>query len=107
MDPDAELLVRVNEKRDFFGAVCADTLNDWNLAKTFGEFLVRILPESEVMGHAILVRAHRHLGNTEAAFSELEQSKKRMANRTLAPWETQMLVPMLEDEERKLLRRRG
>lgn len=103
MDADAELLLRVNGKSNFFGAVCADTLDDWSLAKDFGEFLIRILPESEVMGHAVLARAHRHLGNSEAAWSELEQSKRRMANRTLEPWEVQMLAPLLEEEERKLL----
>jgi hypothetical protein len=69
MDRDNDLLQRVVaaiDKADFFRSILQnDTFEDWNLAKEFGEFLVRIEPDSEVMGHALLVRAHRHLGNSQ------------------------------------------
>lgn len=103
MDPDAELLIRVNNTRDFFRSVCCDdALDDWNLAKEFGEFLVRILPDTEVMGHAVLARAHRHTGNLELALIELNECLARMRNRALEPWEVEMLLPMVREEEKFL-----
>lgn len=104
MDPDAELLGRVSVAKDFFGSVCRDSLDDWGLAKEFGEFLVRIQPDSEVMGHALLVRAHRHLGNLELALAELDLCRARTENRKLEPWEIEMLVPLLAQEESLLSR---
>jgi hypothetical protein len=102
VDSDAELIARVSSAKDFFGRVCNDTLDDWSLAKDFGEFLVRILPDPEVMGHAILVRAHRHLGNRELALAELDQCRVRTSNRKPEPWEMEMLVPLLTEEQRLL-----
>jgi hypothetical protein len=104
MDLEKELLTRVNDNKDFFGSVFfRDTLDDWNVAKDLGEFLVRTLPDSEVMGHALLTRAHRHLGNRELAIEELKQCQLRTANRKLEPWEIEMLLPLLTEEERHLL----
>jgi hypothetical protein len=104
LDSDAELLVRVNNISDFFGAVFSrDDLDDWSLVKDFGEFLVRILPDAEIMGHALLARAYRHLGNLELALDELKQCRSRTANRTLEPWETEMFDAFFA-EEVKLLR---
>jgi hypothetical protein len=106
MNSDEELLTRVIgaiDKRDFFrSTLLKDTFDDWNLAKDLGEFLVRIEPVSEVMGHALLARAHRHLGNPELALAELKQCQARTANRELEPWEVEMLLPLLEEEERLL-----
>lgn len=62
--------------KDFLGFVfLRDSLDDWNLAKDMGEFLIRTIPSSEIMGHALLTRAHRHLGNLELARSELRESR--------------------------------
>ena len=102
MDSDAQLLMRVSNVRDFFGSAWRDSLDDWDLAKDFGEFLVRTLPESEVMGHALLVRANRHVGNLALALAELELCKARIVNRKLEPWEIEMLVPLLAQEEKLL-----
>src|SRR5437762_12050894 len=77
MDSDKDLLTRVVgaiDKKDFFqSTLLNDTFDDWNMVKDLGEFLVRILPDSEVMGHALLARAHRHLGNSNLARAELKQ----------------------------------
>jgi len=103
MDSDAELLAKVNRVNDFFGSVFyRDTFEDWNLVKDFGEFLVRILPSSEVMGHALLTRAHRHLGNADLALAELSLCRTQTANRSFEPWEVEMIVPLLAEEERLL-----
>jgi hypothetical protein len=103
MDSDAELLVRVNRTDDFFGSVFSrDSLDDWNLAKDFGEFLVRILPDTEVMGHALLARACRHLGERERALDELKQCQVRTVGRELRPWEIEMIAPFLAEEEKLL-----
>ncbi len=103
VDSDAELLVRVNSSDDFFGSVFTrDSLDDWNLAKDFGEFLVRILPDAEIMGHAVLARAYRHLGELELAFDELKQCRARSANRKLEPWEIEMFAPFFAEEQKLL-----
>jgi hypothetical protein len=100
VDSDAELLLRVNSTKDFFGSVFnRDAFDDWNLAKDFGEFLVRILPDSDIMGHAVLARAHRHLGNTEQALAELNRCRAQAGKRKLKPWEAEIFCPFLQKEE--------
>jgi hypothetical protein len=43
---DRELLTKVSETNDFFGSVLQrDSLDDWHLAKDFGEFMIRLDPE--------------------------------------------------------------
>lgn len=104
MDSDQELLTRVNSKGNFFQSVVVDDAStDWNLAKDLGEFLVRTEPDSEVMGHALLVRACRHLNDVERAVEELRQCRVRLAGRELKPWERELFLPFLEEEERRLL----
>ncbi len=106
MNPDGELLDKVVdaiEKKDFLRSILLrDTFDDWDLAKDLGEFLVRIEPESEVMGHALLTRAHRHLGNRELALAELKECQARTANRKLEHWEVELLLPVLVEEQRLL-----
>ena len=103
MDPDGELLERVNRIADFFGSVFErDTLEDWNLAKQFGGFLVRILPPNEIMGHVLLVRACRHLGERDHAMQELQYCRSHLASRQPEPWEVEMLLPALATEEKLL-----
>jgi hypothetical protein len=106
MDSDPDLLTRVVnaiDKEDFFrSTIFNDDFNDWTLAKDLGEFLVRIQPESEIMGHALMLRAHRHLGNREFALRELGECKMRISARELEPWEIEMLLPLLNVEEQLL-----
>jgi hypothetical protein len=102
MDSDRALLAKVAKTRDFFGSIlCRDTLDDWTLAKDLGEFLIRIEPDG-IIGHALLVRAFRHLGNSERALNELNICRLRAAAGDLIPSEAEVLLPVLADEERLL-----
>jgi len=62
-DPDKELFSRMNHVKGFAEETLRnDTLEDWNLAKNFGEFMLRIAPR-DILGHALVARACRHLGD--------------------------------------------
>jgi hypothetical protein len=98
MDLDRELLRRVNEVDDFFGSVFEDRLEDWNLASDLGEFLLRI-GGPEAMGHMLLARAHRHLGNRERAREELKRCQLLVAKGELVPGEVDMFTQLLAEEE--------
>ena len=99
MDSDSELLTRVVKSKDFFRSVLqSDSLDDWNLAKGFGEFLVRIEPE-EAMGHALLARAYRHLGDSDRAREELERCRCRVKSHQVAPSEIEMFLSFLAKEQ--------
>src|ERR1700686_789160 len=99
LSSDGELLAKVIQNKDFFQSVLHnDSFDDWNLAKELGEFLVRIEPDSEIMGHALLTRAYRHLGNFQRALDELRQCQFRASNRELKRWEADMFLPLLEEE---------
>ena len=101
-DTDGELLSRVAHTKDFFQSLLyTDTLPDWNVAKDFGEFLVRIFPD-DIMGHAMLVRAHRHLGDLERARYELNQCREHIKTHELEQWEAEDFLPLLAEEERLL-----
>jgi plasmid stability protein len=98
MKPDLEILTRANKTENFFGTVLLeDALEDWNLAKDLGELLIRLMPE-EVMGHALVARACRHLGSTERARRELMQCRVM----TKHPSETDLFVSFLVEEEKLL-----
>lgn len=102
MSADGELLARVSNTKDFFQSVLyRDTFTDWNLARELGEFLVRILP-NDIMGHALLARAHRHLGNLKLAREELKQCWAHTKARQLEQWEAEDFLPLLKEEERLL-----
>jgi hypothetical protein len=102
MSVDGELLARVSNTKDFFQSVLyKDSLPDWSLAKDFGEFLVRILPD-DIMGHALLTRAYRHLGNLELARHELDRCRAYSKTRELEQWEAEDFLPLLDEEERFL-----
>jgi tetratricopeptide (TPR) repeat protein len=101
-DPDGELLTRISETKDFVRRVLYDdSLDDWNLAKDFGEFLLRLDPE-EILGHALLARAYRHLGNSERALEELERCRVRVTHGQLRPLEREFFPPFLAEEDRLL-----
>lgn len=99
---DGELLAKVIQKKDFFERVLDDSFDDWSLAKELGEFLVRIEPDSEIMGHLLLTRASRHLGDSQRALDELRACQVRASNRELKPWEKDLFLPLLSKEEELL-----
>jgi hypothetical protein len=100
-DPDEVLLARVVssiEKKDFCRSILVDDVfDDWHLAQDFANFLIRIEPE-EIMGHAILARAYRHLGERKKARLELEKCRVR----TPHPAEEELLRGFLESEDKLL-----
>ena len=101
-DPDGELLTRVTETKDFVQRVLYDdSLDDWNLAKDFGEFLLRLDPD-EILGHALLARAYKHLGDSQRAIRELEQCRARATQGQLKPSEVEVFSPFLAKEEKLL-----
>jgi hypothetical protein len=103
LDSDRDLLARVNSIDDFFGSILVrDTLDDWNLARDFGEFLVRNDLGSEGMGHLLMARAYRHLGNVERAIAEMKECQSFVIKQKLEPDELALFMQVLE-KERKLL----
>lgn len=105
MQSDGELLARVLEKKDFLQSVISDDASqDWALVRDLGEFLGRIEPDSEILGHALMARAYRHLSDLGRARSELAECRLRATNRELKPWEVEMLIPFLDKEENLLPR---
>jgi hypothetical protein len=101
MNPDLELLTRISdaiETKDFFASAWNDSFDDWNLVKDAGEFLVRLDLE-EIMGHALLARAHKHLGNLDHARNELTKCQIQIENGRLNPAEGEMLLRLLAHEE--------
>jgi hypothetical protein len=96
-----EVLTRVVqsiEKKDFFRSILInDTFDDWNLARDFGGFLTRIEPE-EFMGHALLARSLRHLGNLEGALAELQKCRAHPPHES----EKELFRSFLKEEERLL-----
>jgi hypothetical protein len=99
MDSDANLIMRASDRarqKDFFEPILLkDSFDDWQLAKEFGAFMVRQYPD-ETMGHAVLARACRHLGEHEKSRDELEQCR-RMAPHAA---ERDLLQKFLEDEDK-------
>jgi hypothetical protein len=98
MDPDAEILTKVSKIEKFFESVLyKDSLHDWQAAKDLGELLIRI-DGDEIMGHALLARACRHLGDSERARAELQRC------RAIAPHppEQELFRNFLTEEERLL-----
>jgi hypothetical protein len=102
LDHDGVLdrVVNAIEKKDFFRSILLkDDFDDWNLAKEFGKFLTLIEP-AEIMGHAVLARACRHLGEAECALAELQECRAR----TPHPSERDLFQSFFEAEEQSLSR---
>jgi hypothetical protein len=103
MISDGELLAKVLGRKDFLeSAFHDDVLDDWSLARDLGDFLVRIEPDSEILGPALQARAYRHLGELERAREELAKCQTRIAQRELRPWEVELIRPLLIEEEKLL-----
>jgi hypothetical protein len=102
MSSDGEILAKVLHARDFLrSALLEDRLDDWNLARDLGEFLVRVDPEA-AFSHLILAKAYRHLGDLKHATEELERCRTVLIAEELADIERRVLLPVLEEEERLL-----
>ena len=96
-DPDAAILEEVVGTKDFLhSALVDDSLRDWHLAVELGRLLVRIEPK-EILGHALLARAYRHLGDRRSAH-ELMECRKRLRQRRLARGIRQLFRPFLSEE---------
>lgn len=100
VDPEGELISRVAKIDNFLQSVLSDDLDDWILAKDFGEILVRLDPE-EALGHAVLARAYRHLGDRGRASAEVNHCRSSI----MQPAEAEVLGLLLAEEERLLSER--
>jgi hypothetical protein len=97
-DPELQLLKKIAEIKGFCqAALQEDKLEDWNLARDLGEFLIRIGPD-EAIGHALVARASRHLGDVDRAREALQHC--RLA--PMGPREAEVLIPLLAEEEQHL-----
>src|SRR5580700_11625503 len=97
-DPDKELFSRLSRVNDFAKeAIYNDTLEDWSLAKDFGEYLVRTAPE-DILGHALVARACRHLGDRTRALEEINRCRTLFADGDLTTMEREVFGPFLEKE---------
>src|SRR6266478_6918642 len=102
MDTDASILARVTKIESFFESVLyEDSLDDWSLAKELGELLIRIDTE-EIMGHALLARACRHIGDRKRAHEELDKCRELVARQEVTPGQLDLFLPVLSEEERLL-----
>ena len=102
MDTDASILTRVTKIENFLESVLYDdSLDDWNLAKDLGELLIRIDRE-EIMGHALLARACRHIGDRKRAREELDKCRELVAHQEVRPPKLDVFLPILSEEEKHL-----
>jgi hypothetical protein len=100
---DIEVLRRVTEEPDFMRRMLLDDrLDDWELAKAWAEFALRIDPE-DLVHLAVLVRSCRHLGDKKGAIVALEKCTDLISRGIFGEVEQEVVVPMVE-EERRLLR---
>src|SRR5215471_11895555 len=99
-DPDRDLFSRLSRVKDFTEQVILnDMLEDWNLAKDFGEFMIRIAPE-DILGHALVARASRHLGDCTRALEEVGRCQDLFNDQNLTAMERRAFGPFLEKELR-------
>jgi len=99
-DTDKELFVKLSKIKDFAEVVLRnDTSEDWNLVKQFGEFMIRIAPE-DILGHSLMARACRHLGDITRALEEIDQCRTLFADGSLTTMEREVFGPFLEKELR-------
>ncbi len=97
-DADKELFSRLSQIEDFAkDAIYDDTLEDWNLAKDFGEFMIRSAPE-DILGHALVARAYRHTGDRARAVEEMRRCRALFASSDLKAMERDVFASFLEKE---------
>jgi len=101
-DPDKELFLKLSRIKDFAeGVLRNDTLEDWSLAKDFGEFMIRIAPQ-DILGHALVARACRHLGDRRRAAEEIERCQTLFSTGTLTTMEREIFGRFLDQETERL-----
>lgn len=97
-DPDKELFSQLSQIKDFAKeALQNDTLEDWNLAKSFGEFMIRLAPQ-DILGHALVARACRHLGDRARALDEIQRCQALLSSGGLTTMELDVFGLFLEKE---------
>jgi hypothetical protein len=89
--------------KEFLEELLADRLEDWSQAKAYGEFLTSRYPEL-LIGHLILCRAYRHMGDLPCALEELRDCKSIISK---VDFFEQEFIPEFTEEERKLLTQTG
>src|SRR5690349_17103203 len=74
-----EVLNRVLQKEGFSGSLLSeDSVDDWALARDLGEYRVLVNPEM-LVGHLILARASRHLGDEPRALEEVARCRELLS----------------------------
>ena len=97
-----EVFTRVRQKEGFSGSLLSeDSVDDWALARDLGEYHVLVSPDM-LVGHLILARACRHLGDEPRALEEVARCRELLSTERILPIERNVLVPQLEREERLL-----
>ncbi len=97
-DPDKELFSKLSQVKDFAReAIYNDILEDWSLAKDFGEFMIRIAPQ-DILGHALVARACRHLGDQSRAMEAMQRCRALFTSGGLRTMELEVFGPFLEKE---------
>ena len=99
MDRDLEMLNEVTANEDFIRGLFLDTLDEWSLAKEYGEFLVKNVPQL-LLSQVVLARAFRHLGERDLAREKIAECRK-MTER--ADFDELSSLPDFEYEECLLL----
>ena len=103
-DWESDALRRITASKDFAGAILvADDVDDWSLAKQFGEILVRVLP-GYLIGHLILARAYRHIGEPQLAAEQIETCRRLISDAAQPAISQEWLLPVLAEEEKHLAR---
>ena len=92
----------VRDKKDFIHSVISeDNADDWILARQLGECWTLTIP-GYLVGHFILCRACRHLGDVPRATEALARCREVIASRTSPRMEMEVLVPLVEGESELL-----
>jgi hypothetical protein len=97
------VMKKVRDKKDFIHSVISeDNADDWILTRQLGECLVLHLGPGYLVGHFILCRACRHLGDVPRATEALARCREVIASRTSPRMEMEVLVPLVERESQLL-----
>jgi len=78
-----------------------NSAEDWSLAREYGEYWVLVNPEPPV-GHLILPKACRHLGQARRAIKEVYRCRETIASDKVQPLELEVLAPRIDREARLL-----
>ena len=96
---DQELLDKVAQMDNFSVSILVeDKSDDWSLAKEVGKYLIRVDP-TLLIGHLVLARACRHLGELAEAASEVAACRAVVEHGNLGG-EVEWLLTLDEEESR-------